>query len=159
MKKLSGFTTMELSIVLLMTSLIGSIAYNGYLLFKRQVRLHQLNEEKDINIQSFHRLVKKDLFVSKQIFADRNQLVVDTGKDSIVYRYEETYLVREFNGLKDTLFDVEEFKLIPYKETNPNGLISEINYVLKYKKEAYMIRFKKEYGVKQLIEEEVRNGN
>lgn len=160
--KVKAFTTMELSIVMLMSGLISSMAYGGYVLFGKQMHKHNALTEETLNTRQFLIRLKKDTYTSNQINSVGNTLEFVFDNNTITYSFEdERYILRTQSNIVDTIkMETSGFytRLKNQAPTN-NTMIDEFGFTVNYKKNESSLAYTKNYGNKRLIEEELANGH
>lgn len=161
--KVKGFTTMELSIVMLMSGLISSMAYGGYVLFGKQIHKHNQVTEETLNTQQLLTLLKKDAYISKKIRLNQTSLLFEMEKNAIVYSFEfDNSILRMQSSVIDTFkinYTAFYTKLKNQPVSDQNNLVDEFGFTANYKKNESQLSFKKNYGNKILVEEELARGH
>lgn len=161
MKRLKSFTTMELSIVMLLSAIISGMAYNGYLLFIKQISVYQKTNDEALQIQQILKLLKNDTYLCNTISATENELTFSFLNSSIAYTFNENFILRTQAST------IDSFKLncsdywSSFNNIKNNAVLSTVDafgFILTYKKEISPILFTKNYGNKNRIEEELKNG-
>ncbi len=153
---------MELSIVMLLSGLISSLAYGGYVLFGKQIHKHAKLTEQTLDTQLLMTLLKKDTYTSDKMQINGNLLLFEKENNAITYSFEdENYILRTQASITDT-FKLEYtnfYTKLKSQAISTNNLIDEFGFTVNYKKSESLISFAKNYGNKLLIEEELAHGH
>lgn len=99
-KRVAAFTLSELMVVLVVSSIVVTIAFFALNSVQKQIRNIQQTYEKQQEIQFVERLLLGDLNTHQGYYNDKkNKLVLTSLKDSIHYYFQDHVMVRN----KDTI--------------------------------------------------------
>ena len=109
-KKVNAFTLSELLIVLVISSIVVSLAFVVLGLVQKQIAGIRSNLKDQQEIQFLERLLLKDMN-SHQAFYDqkKEELLLFSSKDTILYRLEKEYIVRQRDTLQLTVLEKQFF--------------------------------------------------
>lgn len=159
MKKIKAFTTLEISIVMLLTALLSGIAYNGYLYLIKQNILHNKINEEALGLQNLLIRLKADTFYSTKMYRDKNSMLFMYPSKTIHYEFLDNYVLRRQAEVCDT-FHCQNQELIARKDhTSTNKLQDRIDsfaFTIQYKNEENTIHFYKDYGNIMDVEEAIK---
>lgn len=162
-KKINGFTTMELSIVMLMAVLISTVAYSGYTLFTKQIYQHNQTSTEALELQKLLVLAKRDVWHCEWLQKNGDEVSCISEKNKIVYSFEnDQYILRTQAGCTDTFkLDISGYVFLFGQQpvTAHEGYIDEIVFTGTYKKTEIKEIFKKQYSFKQLVTLNEQNGH
>lgn len=95
MKKTKAFTLSELLVVMVVSTIVISMAFLVLSMVQKQMKLIGGNLEKKQTIESLDRILWQDFNESKQVFLEKEQLVFEKEEDTVVYRLKEKNIIRE----------------------------------------------------------------
>lgn len=107
--KLNAFTLAEMLVVLVVASIVISMAFLVLNMVRKQVVVIQKNYQKKQEVQFFETTFSRDFNARSAFYNERlNVLMLKNSKDSIQYQFLDNYILRE----KDTFqIEVENKKL------------------------------------------------
>lgn len=126
--KLSSFTLAEMLVVLVIASIVISTGFVLLGIVKKQIAIVQRNFENKQNLYMFKTMLQRDLNSSIAYFDNsKGSLVMKRAKDSISYRFEKSYVLRN----KDTI-SIELQEKIGWLDGNKvsSGIIDAIELSL-----------------------------
>jgi len=163
MKKISGFTTMELSIVMLMAGLIAAMAYGGYSLFVKQFYRYSHSTDFALNSREVINLLKRDIDQCKTLYGEPGGIFCSNEKNSIVYTFNnDNCILRSQAGRTDTFgIELSAYKFSFQKQslTGDRAVIDEIILTGQYQKMEFTATFNKQYSNKDRMELVQQNGH
>ncbi|QTE21148.1 prepilin-type N-terminal cleavage/methylation domain-containing protein [Polaribacter cellanae] len=136
--KLKAFTLAEMLVVLVVSSIVISMAFLILNMVRKQVKLIQANYQKKQEIQFFETRFSRDFNSYNAFFRNKeNKLILKDTKDSITYTFSDNLIIRE----KDTFFlKIENKKLFL------NGLLVENKFI-----DGIEIQFSEEFANKTIF--------
>jgi prepilin-type N-terminal cleavage/methylation domain-containing protein len=100
LKKTTAFTLSELMVVLVISSIVISIAFLALSAVQKQIRSIQQTYEKQQEIQYIERVLLGDLNTRYGYYdAAKNELLFVNSKDTVLYQFQKNKLLRK----KDTI--------------------------------------------------------
>lgn len=152
-KKISGFTTLELSIVLLMSGIIASMAYSGYNLLTKQYYSNGEMGKEQIKQQTFLYLLKKDITTSKTITHTHTIVYCLQSMDTIQYDFgHNEFILRTTRHTCDTFALLHTDPAFTLKGMPSQALIDKISLDVTTMEQTYPLELTKQYDSKSLIE-------
>ena len=142
-KKLKAFTISELSIVLLLTSIVVGLAFTVLGLVQRQIEAMQINFNNTLELNKLETEFCLDFnrFPSIRFNASEERLLLKNELDSVSYTLSESYIIREkdtfpvqleskffyFDGEQVTENSIDAIKLITTKAFQSRTLFIYVN--------------------------------
>lgn len=119
-KRTTAFTLGELMVVLVVSSIVVTIAFFALSSVQRQIRTIQFTYENQQKIQYTERLLLGDLNTYKGYYDDKNNLLLlRDSKDSVHYRFYNDRLVREQDTIRLSLVSKKMYLLGEEVESGP----------------------------------------
>lgn len=95
MKKIKAFTLSELLVVMVVSTIVVSMAFLVLTMVQKQMNKIQGNLEKKKTIESLDKILWQDFNQAKEVFVKGEQLVFEKEEDTLVYHMGEKALIRE----------------------------------------------------------------
>jgi prepilin-type N-terminal cleavage/methylation domain-containing protein len=149
MKKIHSYTIIELIVVMIIISLIVSFTYVLYNKF--QHIFNQIKDDyiKENDIELFYIYLKRDFNDAETVKFENSALLISKSDRHIIYSFNDSSIVKEINGLNDTLhLQIEDLNISTY---NSSDLVNEITVTFKKNKILNQIHLFKEYPSITLI--------
>ncbi len=158
MKHLGGYTIWEVITVMLISSVVITLAVSVF--FRIQVYFHSetRNYSSEADFAILSDLLKRDLDSSRIIQNEGNILNLLNEKSSVSYRFGEGFIVREESQLTDTFHLLTDSFRIKTMQDNPL-LVRQIEFQVKTKDLAIPFFYSKDYEKQVLYQTEKNNGN
>ncbi len=158
MKHLGGYTIWEVITVMLISSVVITLAVSVF--FRIQVYFHSetRNYSSEADFAILSDLLKRDLDSSRIIQNEGNILNLLNEKSSVSYRFGEGFIVREESQLTDTFHLLTDSFRIKTMQDNPL-LVRQIEFQVKTKDLAIPFYYSKDYEKQVLYQTEKNNGN
>jgi type II secretory pathway pseudopilin PulG len=147
-RKIKAYSLIELMVGMVLSTFIIAVAYQGYLLFSRQLISFKLNSEQNANFSSMDRLLFSD-FMNSEVVRKEKDIVVCMLKDKIVrYQWSHQNLLRNQGTLTDTFqLDIINLRFgMDNRKVAQSGLIDEIVVEGIFKQDSVLLHYKKQYG-------------
>ncbi|HYG52486.1 MAG TPA: hypothetical protein VD905_16355 [Flavobacteriales bacterium] len=155
--RLPAFTTMELSVVMLMSGIIAGLAYGGYTLFTKQMYTYSKATNEAFETHHLVQLMKRD--VDGCMLLTQNESVLECVYPNSItyYSFQNTnYILRTQAAITDTFkLPVNEFSFL-FQGEKAGNTVDEIRFSSEYRKMKVTPVFKKHYSNKQYMEFEMR---
>jgi prepilin-type N-terminal cleavage/methylation domain-containing protein len=157
MKKLRAFTIIELSITLLISGVVVSIAYYAYSLFINQYKTQQTKSD----------LIREYFLFQKamQIDVDRSEFIRDSASylffeksssDLVIYDFADSFIVRKSAVSADTFHVRKKTSQFLHYSNNVN-LVSRIHVLFDLRKDYLEADFLKTYSCRELMINTAKN--
>ena len=143
LKKIKAFTISELSIVLLLTSIVVGLAFTVLGLVRNQMGAMQVNFNNTLELNKLETVLWLDFnrYPSIRFNASEDRLLLKNELDSVSYTLSESYVVREqdtfpvqlesksfyFDGEEVTANSIDAIKLITTKAFQNRTLFIYVN--------------------------------
>lgn len=95
MKKTKAFTLTELLVVMIVSTIVISMAFVVLTMVKKQLRVIRRNLDKKQTIEQIDRVLWKDFNESNLVYFVKDKLVVEKEEDTLFYTIKEKMLIRE----------------------------------------------------------------
>lgn len=161
MKKVKSFSTLEISVALLLSGVLVSIAYSGFGYLTKQ---YFRNDEKSTayaEINRLNALLKKDFLMSEKIMGKGEKLEIKYKDKNTVYVFDQ-YILRTQAEVTDT-FHVEPetytYGFSGQEQFISGGLVDELQLHFTYKSRTFTAVFSKTYGTDELLKTELIHGH
>ncbi|MCK5677016.1 MAG: hypothetical protein KAH72_00880 [Flavobacteriaceae bacterium] len=103
-KKIKAFTIAELLVVLVLTSIVVSLALVVLNLVQKQISGIQINLQKQNEIQVLEKALWKDLNSNKLFYNPKKEILICTNPtDSITYSFGENFILRNLDTIDITV--------------------------------------------------------
>lgn len=155
---LKAFTLLELLVVMVLSMILTTIAFNAYLIMQRQYVSYKNRQHKILDVQVLSTLLVKDVQSEGLLKKDGQQLIFYQPSHDVVYEFEENKILRSQQTLiknVDTFF-FEYKRLSPYFQSKivDNGLIDSLVLSVDFWGTNQQLIFKKNYSSMELIKGE-----
>ena len=145
MKKLQAFTLVEISVALLISSIVIVLAMNLYLQFSQsnQRILNEYDENQKLILFSF--IMHNDFDKYEKAEYLMYELKLTNNNSSCLYEFTDMGIIRRTGEQTDT-FNLE-YQNLDYKLQNGNtGFLTNLSFELKYKQNIIPVIFTKDYS-------------
>lgn len=141
--KIKSFTLTELTVTLIISSIVIALAGTGLLMVNSQYKSFQIKSESLHQINLVHQLITKDIEKAETIFEEGEELILKFQNQQIVYVWGENQIIRNQNNLKTDTFKVaiNNFRT----STNELNLVYEVEFELMNRNQSYPLYFSKSY--------------
>lgn len=154
-KKLKGFTTVELGLVMLLAALISSLAYGSYTFLSKQFNGYTKSTTEMLEMRQCLNLLKKDIQECRRLYVNGQTLECAGEKQSIFYDLEnEEYLVRTQLQRADTFrlsITGKTFTWMKQPVVPGKAIIDELVVITEFKGTNTEIKIKKQYSNQDLM--------
>ena len=151
--RLPAFTLMELMVGMVVSLIVGSAAFMGYLLLFRQFEMYRLESVQTEKMAELSALLREDIYKAEWMEKKDDTLLLLVNKRSCLYSWDEEKIVRETNWRKDTF----EIRLLEYHmswKMNPlfqNGKIDRLSLTFEMNEQQFPVVFYKNYAADVLM--------
>jgi prepilin-type N-terminal cleavage/methylation domain-containing protein len=152
MKKFKAFTIIELSISLLISGVVISIAYYSYLLLSKQYKTQLTKSDQIRECLLFRKIVQIDVMHSYFIKDSGSILLFENSNSSVLstYDFEDSFVVRRHSEFTDTFhFKTDNYWFVHLNDSS--SLINRIDILFNSGKDYFGASFNKVYSVQQLL--------
>lgn len=157
-RRISAFTLIELTVVMLISGFLFGIAYFSLQLFQNRYQHFSVETEKLMEIGRLTYLLNNDFNQAQVIIADREDIVFQMDSSTVHYQFLPEYSLRKQQSVvTDTFWIVSEGKrmhLLGKEKVSETGLIDELEFGYTYHEEPYLFHFYKPYDAEVLMEYE-----
>lgn len=153
MNKLKSFTIIELMVVMLISTLVMGIAYQGYMLFYKQFLSFKSSSERIAKVSLLDRLVSSDMSDCKVVIKRSKGMDCVFNNKVIQYEWEENFVLRKQETLVDTFYlttESVEFNFLTLK-ANEGQLIDELVFREISNERHKNFHYAKQYGADILV--------
>lgn len=152
MKKLASFTIIELTVSLLISSIVISIGYYAYLLASRQFDKYLIRSSIINEYYLIEKVLQTDFDRSDEIRDSATGLLVFESESKGLIRYELTneFIIRRTEDLADS-FKVNNPQLDLLHVDNASGMVRVAKLVFGMGNESFSLIFRKQYSSEQLM--------
>lgn len=100
--KIKSFTLPELLIVMVLTAIVVGLAFSVLRLVQKQIRIIETNFEKSSSLALFEQRLWQDFNEKNNIQFHRNEnsLLLESEVDTVVYSFQENYILRNADTIK-----------------------------------------------------------
>lgn len=100
--KIKSFTLPELLVVMILTAIVVGMAFSVLRLVQKQIRIIETNFEKTNRLALFEQRLWQDFNEtnSVQFNAKENSLLMESEMDTVVYSFQENYILRNMDTIK-----------------------------------------------------------
>jgi hypothetical protein len=151
-KKMKAFTLMELTIGMIIGSLIVAACYSGYQIIAKQYRDYKKNKDLVQEAIIFQFSLNTDFKEFQKVFLLENNLFFSNDSAQINYIIEPDYVLRKEKETLDTfLFPITEIAAVYVEDNNNSTYLKELSFQLKNLDEETTFHFQKEYSAETLM--------
>src|SRR5688572_6977089 len=101
--KVKGFTTLELSVAMVLGALVTGIGYSGYTMFLNQLKRYNKNLDEISDFRNLQSLLYRDFYLCRSIEkGDESILLNYDNKTQTSYSWDNGYMIREQTEVRDT---------------------------------------------------------
>ncbi len=155
MQKVKAFTLMELLVSMLISGIVISIIYLCYEIIYKQYLGYKDTNHTISQAVLLNSLLKTDFTQAAYITkSEEGLLFSESGGHTTGYRFNELFVLREVNDVKDTFFiPVREIRIRFQKEEQeaPSGLIDELSFDSNILDQQEHFQYHKQYGADVLM--------
>lgn len=100
--KIKSFTLPELLVVMILTVIVVGMAFSVLRLVQRQIHAIETNFEKTSSLALFEQRLWQDFNETNTIRFDakKNSLLMESEMDTVVYSFQENYIIRNTDTIK-----------------------------------------------------------
>ncbi len=100
--KLKSFTLSELLVVMIITAIVVGMAFSVLRLVQKQIHIIEVNFEKSTNLVLFEQKLWQDFNELNEVAYNENDrsLYMKTDMDSVLYSFQDNYILRNTDTLK-----------------------------------------------------------
>ena len=157
MTKLKAFTLIELLVAMVVSGIVIAVAYQVYLIATMQFSEYKRISDKVTSEVVLKGLLNSDFFMSESVIQrSENSIEVQRENKAIRYEWNERYVLRTTENMKDTFFlEVASAELMFNNEKRQRGeLIDEMKLVSKESGQERIFCFFKHYSADVLLRNE-----
>lgn len=157
MRRIAAFTIMEMIIVMLLSSVVFTIAFKSFEIISKHYISYKKNVDEIGDYSLLDRLISTNCLQCKRLekTADGVLFIYETGR--ISYVFSQDYILRAQAGILDTFFIEAVSHKVSYlgKEVlEENMLIDEVNIEGLVKGEVRKFNYSKQYAANEMMLEE-----
>lgn len=145
-KKLQSFTIIELLVALMLSSLVVLISYTFFDIVSKLYLKKQKFYSNITDMSRLHLEMQEEFDKCESVYYyDNNLLFIKPMGDSICYNFNDTYITKQWEDIKDTVFLRSENFLTKYNsEEVDDGPIDEVSFDIIDKGEKFTFSLIKE---------------
>ena len=153
--KLKAFTLLELLVVMVLTIILTSVAFNAYLIVQQQYVQFKKTQNQALEYQTFNTLLIKDFQSEGLIKKEGRRLIFYKPETNVVYDFDKFKILRR-NSIHSESPDIIPFgynTLYTYfqSEVVHEGLVDSLVLSLTFFETDQQMIFKKIYSSEELI--------
>ena len=152
MKKLKAFTIVELSVTLLISAIVISIAYFAFLLFINQYKVQQKKSGFIREYFLFCKVMQTDM--DRSDFIKDSASYLDFGylnsSGRVIYDFGDSFVTRKFSGIADTFY----VKKLRYEFSHVNessDMVNSVKVLFDLQKDQLEAVFNKAYSSREQL--------
>jgi hypothetical protein len=162
MNKIKSFTILELTVVMLMSTLVLGIAYNGYTIFYKQFISFKKSSSKIADISLLDRLIWTDIADCKTVVKNEQGITCKFAGNEIKYVLEEDFILRKRGTMIDSFFITVEDAEYNFRTNKAydGQIIDELKFINVIDDQQKVFHYLKTYGADILInnQDNLNNG-
>lgn len=144
-KKLSGFTLIELVVVMGLTSIVVGIIYSIFSIISTQFQNNQSSSTQYNELSLFRMMMNEEFRTSDSIHFQNHILVLHQADSTIQYTMDEQSIIREINGRIDSLaVNVYDVQMIAHPKKTT--LIQQAEFHIQTDTDSLRLIFYKNYA-------------
>jgi type II secretory pathway pseudopilin PulG len=154
MKRVPAFTLVELSVVMLLTAIVTTIAFLTLSILQGSLGKFKKDSDTLIHIELLHRLLSQDMTQSTKVVSNENGIQTIGKKGMATYQFHPQGVWRQKAGLTDSFYfetSMLKKKFQGMEIQLPGQLLDELTFEAYHKKETFTFIFHKIYGADVLI--------
>lgn len=154
MKRLAAFTLVELSVVMLLTAIVTTIAFLTLSILQGSLGKFKKDSDALIQMELLHRLLSQDMAQSIEVVSDENGIRTIGKKGLAIYQFHSEGVWRQKAGLTDSFYFETSMLKKKFQGTEmqlPDQLLDELTFEAYHKKETFPFVFHKMYGADVLM--------
>jgi prepilin-type N-terminal cleavage/methylation domain-containing protein len=156
--KLKAFTIMEVTVTMLVVSILIGITYTAYNIISRSFAAFSSKQEEISALLTVDKLLKKDFSRAGRVVWLDSRLTCFSARDTVWYEFSADNILRA-QGTVDTfrvsplevLTFFEKQRVLTINETKESGLIDGLSFQLMYQGEKVPYFYHKIYSAEDLI--------
>lgn len=151
--RIKSFSLLEMVIVMLLSSMVIAIGYQGYVMFYRQFLGFRGRADANARISMFDSRIFSDCADSREVRKTGNGIAFIFKNKTITYLIEGDNIVRRQEAVQDTfqLATPEVSMKFGGLPAEVSGLVDEINIETRSGEEVTTFRYRKRYGADVII--------
>lgn len=153
--RLHAFTLLELTIALLLVSLLSGFAYYAFGTFSRHTQSRQQQKQEQYGLDLLVHRLKVDCAQSDSIGYQDLQLYFTDSTGQIRYEFTDDYILRSQYELRtDSFYIAAEAPIVQYEQQKGTltGLVKHIDLILYFRDNTIPLNLEKTYSSQQLIQ-------
>lgn len=154
--KLAAFTTTELIVVMILATVVFSLALMAFQIINKQYIQYTQDSTEAIELDRLYALLHRDIDQTKLVEIQKNQLSCQYQNYTVFYTFESKQLIRDVSIVdykKDTFaFTTIILETFFEQETTQNGLIDYLSWETQLFGETQILNLKKTYDHQVLME-------
>jgi len=149
MNKIKAYTISELTIALVVTGIVISIAGSVLFLIKKQYDNYEEKNKAVYQLNLLEYLLEKDFAKADSIFWKEEEVTLFQQIDKIKYRFEYEYIIRDQKIVSDTFyFQADDINTVFLPEVK---YVSTLSFDIMMKEKRYPVYLRKEYAPNTLL--------
>lgn len=155
--KLSAFTIIEVTVVMLLTAITIAITYNAYRMVSNSYFKFDEKNKKIAEFLLMDKLFKKDIDFAHLINRTENGLQLKNINGNITYDFKPEYIIRNQYQLRNDTFFVKNANLYMTYENEPievDKRVDELTFSADIMKTTSQLHYKKTYSSDELMNAE-----
>ena len=162
-KKLKAYTLLEITVAMLVASLVISVTYTAYGIIDRSYRRYMETQDKVAELQMLDRALRQDFLRATLIHGEGNSVTFSDSSGRTSYLFDEHYIIRSRTG-QDT-FRLRagqlllQFKSLPLATADAPGdnapgtgaLLDELSFTLLENEGEIYYHYHKQYSSENLF--------
>lgn len=142
--KVKGFTILEMTVVMLITSLVVSFGYGGYLMIAKYHSTKVKDHEVLTDINRLRQIISYDCFESDTIRWDNeSNTLLFRGNRSL--QFEDSLAILDIGRLDTLYVDHSELKIEELTLKGGQKVVSSISMTIEHDAEEIQLKIEKEY--------------
>lgn len=158
MKKISAFSLMEIIVVLLLSAIIMSMAFQGYQVFSKYYKEYNQATLEAEDINQLHTLLTKYTLTSKKITHNSSSIYFHFEKEVFEFSFKRDFLLSTIHDRVDTFFCTTQdlhFFWLEEEQFVSGELVDEFSFQVVTNK-TYPFAFKKQYDTQTYFEIDIQ---
>jgi Tfp pilus assembly protein PilE len=155
MKRFKAFTILELTVVMLLTTIVAGISYGAYHIVTHQFQQYKTTNETLTDTALLDALLKRDFAQAEQIVRSENGIVAVYKNQHTTYNFGNEYIIRSFAERVDTFnISVATTPVTNWQKKAqhlPGNLIDELSFSGNTLKLELPFHYLKKYGTNVLM--------
>jgi len=150
MKRLKGFTLIEIITTMVLSSSIIAVLYLGYSLTGKGFMNYKIKTKKNSDIHQLYNALSYSFFNARMITGSHNNLNFDMGKHEVRYCFRSNYITRTHLAVIDTFSLYTINSQATYLDKEIKDMIDFFEFEV-FANDTLKFRFEKSYGADMLM--------